>query len=65
MSINHPVIKALLRRTWNAYREVHILDYGSSRKRLAAEIENLANRLNVSKEEAEKLVIEFGQGGSK
>jgi hypothetical protein len=65
MSINHPVIKALLRRTWNAYREVHILDYGSSRKRLAAEISNLANRLNVSNEEAEKLVIEYGNGGNK
>jgi hypothetical protein len=65
LSVNHPVIRALLRRTWNAYREVHVLDYGSSRKRLAAEVENLANRLEISNDEALMLVVAFGQGESK
>ena len=52
------VIRAIMRRTYNAWREVNILDYHNRRKALAQEITNLATRMGLTEEEATKIMLE-------
>ena len=57
------VTQAMMRKMWYAYREVHLLDYQTSRKTLADLTRNVAKRLGVSEEEAtEQMLAKFKVG---
>jgi hypothetical protein len=50
---------------WYAYREVHLLEYHTSRKTLADLTRNVAKRLGVSEEEATEQMLAKFKGDSK
>lgn len=61
----HFITQSLMRKMWYAYREVHLLEYHTSRKTLADLTRNVAKRLGVSEEEATEQMLAKFKGDSK
>ena len=59
------ITQSLMRKMWNAYREVHLLEYQTSRKTLDDLTHNVAKRLGVSEEEAIEQMLNKFKGSSK